>query len=240
MMRLQKYMARCGVASRRKSEELIEQGCVAVNDELITTPGFKVSEGDRVTVNHQPIYPQGATYILLNKPRGIVSTSSDRHAHHKILDLVKTDRRLYSVGRLDKETEGLLLLTNDGDLTFALTHPSHAFVKTYQCIVEGHLTPKDAESLRQGVHIDTDDGDYVTRPAQVQILKTKRGSSLLEIRITEGKKRQVRKMCEAVGHPVVRLKRTAIGEIRDSKLKSGEWRNLTPEEITYLKGYIHD
>lgn len=234
-MRLQKYMALCGVASRRKSEKIIAEGRVSVNGKVVDFAGCQVDEHDVVTVDGRKITPEKHEYILLNKPAGIVSTSEDAHAPKKILDLVQSKNRLYSVGRLDKETEGLLILTNDGDLTFRLTHPSHEFVKTYECTVKGHLSGEDLARLRGGVVIETEKGSYKTRPAGVEILNSKRGSTRLLVQIAEGKKRQIRKMLQAVGHPVTALRRTAIGRLRGDNLKPGEWRHLTDEEIAYLK-----
>lgn len=235
-MRLQKYMAKCGVASRRKAEEMIAGGRVCVNGQVVMTPGVKVAAGDEVLVDGRRIALEEKEYVLLNKPTGYVSTAEDSHAEHKLVELVKSAHRLYPVGRLDKDTEGLIILTNDGDLTFNLTHPSHEFPKTYLCLVEGHPTAEQVDALRKGVTIPVDEGNYLTAPADVQVVKSRRGSTVLEISIREGKKRQVRKMCDAVGHPVIALKRTAIGRLRDDGLKAGQWRYLDADEIAYLKG----
>ncbi|MGN0193848.1 MAG: pseudouridine synthase [Pseudoramibacter sp.] len=235
-MRLQKYLAHCGVASRRKSETIIAEGRVQVNGQVVLFPGTQVNEGDQVLVDHQKIAPEADVYILLNKPKGVVSTSSDKHASQTLLDLVHTDQRLYSVGRLDKETTGLLILTNDGDLTFKLTHPSHHVTKTYRCTVRGKVPRAALEQLRSGPVITLDDGkSYKTHGAEVNRIKERRGSTVLEIVISEGKKRQVRKMCAAVGHPVIELERIAIGSLRDPGLPPGKWRYLTKEEVIQLK-----
>ncbi len=206
-MRLQKYMAMCGVASRRKSEELIAQGQVTVNGETVLVPGHPINpDCDRVAVNGKSIACEAKAYILLNKPMGVVSTSMDEHAEKTAVALVGGDKRLYTVGRLDKDTEGLLILTNDGALTQRLTHPSHAFTKTYECLVKGHPDEAAIKALESGVTIQNGDENYLTRPAGVEVLKKKRGATLLEIVISEGKNRQIRKMCEAIGHPVIHLK----------------------------------
>jgi 23S rRNA pseudouridine2605 synthase len=235
-MRLQKYLAHCGVASRRKSESIIAEGRVQVNGQVVLFPGTQVNEGDQVLVDHKEIAPEADVYILLNKPKGVVSTSSDKHASQTLMDLIHTDKRLYSVGRLDKETTGLLILTNDGDLTFKLTHPSRHVTKTYRCTVQGKVPKAALQRLRSGPVILLDDGTaYKTHRAKAEVIKENRGSTVLEIRISEGKKRQVRKMCAAVGHPVIHLERTAIGSLTDPNLAPGKWRYLTKEEIMQLK-----
>lgn len=235
-MRLQKYMAHCGVASRRKAEQMIAEGRVQINGEVVTFPGTQVREIDEVLVDGKRIAPEQHVYILLNKPKGVVSTSSDRHADQTLLDLIHSHARLYSVGRLDKETSGLLILTNDGDLTFKLTHPSKHVTKTYRSTVRGKVEASALKCLRNGVSIPMDDGSrYQTQSAEVEVAKENRGSTVLTIRISEGKKRQVRKMCAAVGHPVIHLERTAIGSLTDPSLKPGQWRYLTSDEIEQLK-----
>ncbi len=237
-MRLQKYMAQCGVASRRKSEGMIADGRVTVNGSVVDTPGVQVAPGDVVLVDGAPIAPETKVYLLLNKPRGVVTTSADAHAERKILDLVAANERLYAIGRLDKDTEGLLILTNDGDLTFRLTHPSYHLGKVYEAVVKGQMTARALAALREGVTISLDDAGtktYRTRPAEVTVMQRKRGSTRLAITLREGKKRQIRKMCAAVGHPVVALRRTAIGDIADDTLKSGEWRPLRPDEVAKLR-----
>lgn len=237
-MRLQKYMAQCGVASRRKSEELIAEGRVCVNGEPVLTPGLQVDpEIDSVTVDGKSIAEDKKIYVLLNKPKGVVSTSADRHADQTVMDLLPIKERLFTVGRLDKDTEGLLILTNDGDLTFHLTHPSHEFNKTYEGLIKGIPDEKELKHFAEGVEIEDDDHTlHTTAPASVQVLKTYRSTALLEMIIHEGRKRQIRKMCAAIHHPVIHLKRTAIGSITLKGLKTGEWRYLTEEEIHYLKG----
>ena len=233
-MRLQKYMAQCGVASRRKSEEMIAAGRVCVNGEAVLTPGLQVDpEADTVTVDGKTIAEDKKIYVLLNKPKGVVSTSADRHADQTVMDRLPIKERLFTVGRLDKDTEGLLILTNDGDLTFRLTHPSHEFNKIYEGLVKG--IPSAGE-----LRLFDDHTLHTTAPASVQVLKTYRSTALLEMTIHEGRKRQIRKMCAAIGHPVIHLKRTAIGSITLKGLKAGEWRYLTEEEIRYLRGEKDD
>lgn len=241
-LRLQKYMAQCGVASRRKSEEMIAAGRVCVNGEAVLTPGLQVDpEADTVTVDGKTIAEDKKIYVLLNKPKGVVSTSADRHADQTVMDLLPIKERLFTVGRLDKDTEGLLILTNDGDLTFRLTHPSHEFNKIYEGLVKGIPSAGELRLFAEGVQIEDDDHTlHTTAPASVQVLKTYRSTALLEMTIHEGRKRQIRKMCAAIGHPVIHLKRTAIGSITLKGLKAGEWRYLTEEEIRYLRGEKDD
>ena len=234
-MRLQKYMALCGVASRRSCEKIIAEGHVTVNGTIVDTPGLQVSDTDDVRVNGKIIKPEQYEYKLFYKPVGVVSTLADKHAERTIADYIKSVNRLYCVGRLDADTEGLIILTNDGDLTFALTHPSHELEKTYRALVKGKLSAKDAAILSKGVVIDVDGSSYTTLPASVRVIEHRRGATLVIIKIREGKKRQVRKMCAAIGHPVIALKRIAIGDLSDDDLKPGNMRDLTFDEINYLK-----
>lgn len=232
-MRIQKYMAQCGVASRRKSEELIVRGLVQVNGDTIREPGFAVDpERDEIVVKGKKLTVSPQVYVMLNKPKGVVSTCEDTHGRQRVIDLVPLQERLYTVGRLDMDTEGLLLLTNDGELTFSLTHPSHEFEKTYCGLVRGCPDKASLERFRRGIDIE----DYHTAPAAIRILKQTRENTWLEMQIHEGKKRQIRKMCAAIGHPIIELKRVAMGNITLGDLKPGEWRYLTKDEITYLKG----
>ncbi|MBC3886955.1 pseudouridine synthase [Acetobacterium paludosum] len=234
-MRIQKFMAQCGVASRRKSEELIQQGLVQVNGKVIKEPGFSVDpEQDEIIVKENKLTVAAKIYVMVNKPKGVLSTSEDTHGRQRVLDLVPIKERLYTVGRLDMDTEGLLLLTNDGDLTFYLTHPKHEFAKTYVGLVRGCPQKTRLEEFRQGMDIE----DYHTAPASIKILKQNKDTTLLEMKIHEGKKRQIRKMCAAMGHPIIELKRVAMGKITLGDLKPGDWRFLKKDEITYLKGDI--
>jgi len=235
MIRLQKYMASCGVASRRKSEEFIQAGQVKVNDEIITELGFKVDPAvDRVYFNGDLIEPESEmVYILLNKPTGYITSVKDQFGRPTVLDIIQgIDARIYPVGRLDYDTSGLLILTNDGDLTKKITHPSHKVEKTYVTKVSGRVTKPEISKLQEGVDI----GDYVTAPSKAKILNQARDFTQVELTIHEGKNRQVRRMFEAIEHPVITLDRAAIGRIKKGELKVGTWRLLTDKEIAYLKG----
>lgn len=232
-MRLQKYMAKQGVASRRKSEEIILAGRVKVNGHLVTTLGSKLDpQSDLVTVDDKRIGgPVTKVYILLNKPKGYVTTTKDPQGRKTVLDLVsKIKTRIYPVGRLDYNTEGLLILTNDGDLTQLLTHPSSQIKKTYQARVEGLVTDEKLEALSKGVDI----GDYKTAPAQVYLLSKDKESSLVEITIHEGKYHQVKRMFEAVGLEVKRLVRTQIASMTRKKIPRGGYRHLKKSEVDML------
>lgn len=212
-VRLQKYLAECGIASRRKSEELILQGKVKVNGTIIKELGIKViPEQDKVEYNGKEVKRQNDfVYILLNKPIGYVTTAKDQFKRDSVMDLVKTNKRLVPVGRLDMYTSGALILTNDGDFVYKVTHPKHEIEKTYNVTIKGIVQKEEVETLKDGVQIE----DYVTKPAKVKILKTdeEKEQSRLEITIHEGKNRQVRKMCEAIGHKVLALHRSKIAGI---------------------------
>lgn len=234
-IRLQKYMADCGIASRRKCEELIEEGNVTVNGVLITELGTKVvPDKDEVCFKGRRIRPsERKVYILLNKPIGYVTTVSDQFNRDTVLDLVKVKERIVPVGRLDMYTSGALILTNDGEFVNMVTHPSHEIEKTYTVTIIGIVTKEDVKKLENGVIIDE---NYKTKPAKVKILKTdtELNRSRLEIKIHEGKNRQVRKMCEAIGKKVVALHRTKIGNVQVKDLKIGTWRYLTDIEVKSL------
>lgn len=234
-IRLQKYMADCGIASRRKCEELIEEGNVTVNGVLITELGTKVvPDKDEVCFKGRRIRPsERKVYILLNKPIGYVTTVSDQFNRDTVLDLVKVKERIVPVGRLDMYTSGALILTNDGEFVNMVTHPSHEIEKTYTVTIIGIVTKEDVKKLEDGVIIDE---NYKTKPAKVKILKTdtELNRSRLEIKIHEGKNRQVRKMCEAIGKKVVALHRTKIGNVQVKDLKIGTWRYLTDIEVKSL------
>lgn len=234
MIRLQKYMASSGVASRRACEKLIEEGRVKVNGSVVTQLGTSVDPAkDQVEVDGQLI--QAVTemvYILLNKPPGFVTTAKDQFGRKTVLDLLKgLETRVYPVGRLDYQTSGLLILTNDGDLTLKLTHPKHEVYKTYVATVEGHVETHVLNQLENGVDI----GDFVTSKAQVSLIKATATESIVKIAIKEGKYRQVRRMFEAVGHPVTALQRTELGKLNLSGLREGDWRHLETAEIQYLQ-----
>ena len=232
-IRLQKYLAEAGIASRRKCEEYIEQGRVKVNNEVAIL-GTKVNpEVDIVLFDNKKIdKKEEIVYILLNKPIGYVTTSKDQFSRDSVLDLVKVKQRIVPVGRLDMYTSGALLLSNDGDFVYKITHPKHEINKTYTVTVKGIVTTEEVEQLEKGVEIE----DYITKPAKGRILKTdaEKDISRLEITIHEGKNRQVRKMCEAVGRKVQALHRSKIGNIDVKDLKLGTWRYLKQNEIKDL------
>ena len=236
IVRLQKYIAMCGVASRRKAEELIQEGRVSVNGSKVTEQGVKVEIGaDDVSVDGEPIKAKNKKYyIMLNKPVGYVSTAKDQFDRPTVVDLVKkdlTDVRIFPVGRLDYETEGLLLLTNDGDFTYKVTHPKFHMEKTYIATVKGGMTISGMNKLRNGVYIDD---NFKTSPAKAEILDAVDGHTFVKITIHEGKNRQVRKMFEAIGCTVVGLQRISIGTVELGNLPLGRWRHLTSHEVNYL------
>ena len=234
--RLQKYLAECGIASRRKCEEYITQGKVQVNGKTITELGVKVNpEKDKITFEGKNVkQEERKVYILLNKPIGYVTTSDEQFGRDKVLDLVKVSERVVPVGRLDMYTSGALILTNDGDFVYKVTHPKHEITKTYTVTVKGIIKNEEVEQLRKGVKID----DYTTRPAKVKILKTdeEKDISRLEITIHEGKNRQVRRMCESVGRRVIALHRSKIGNIGVKDIELGKWRYLKDFEVKTLIG----
>ena len=227
--KLQKVLAATGVASRRVCEDMIADGRVTVNGE-VAHQGQRVDpETDVIEVDGGliPVRP-GLVYYLLNKPAGTITTAEDTHGRPTVVDLVPAEPRVFPVGRLDAETEGLLILTNDGELTHRLTHPSFGVEKEYIAAVEGEPTNADIRRLREGVELE----DGMTAPAQVARVEP----TVLRITIHEGRNRQVRRMCEAVGHPVTRLVRSRIGPLVDRRLKPGEWRTLEPAEVRALAG----
>lgn len=236
-IRLQKYLADCGIASRRKSEELILQGKVMVNNKVITELGTKIDdEKDEVKYCGKVIQKQNdkPVYILLNKPIGYVTTVTDQFDRDTVLDLVNIPgKRVVPVGRLDMYTSGALILTDDGDFVYTITHPKHEIEKTYTVTVIGTITNEEVDKLRNGVIIDE---EYKTRPAKVKILKIDelKNQSRLMITIHEGKNRQIRKMCESVGKKVLALHRARIGDIGVKDLELGKWRYLTQKEVSSL------
>lgn len=224
-------MAHAGIASRRKSEEIITQGRVKVNGELITEPGFKVSDDDLIEVDDKVISQEKKVYIMLNKPVGYITTVDDPHNRKTVLDLIKgVQQRIYPVGRLDYDTSGLLILTNDGDLTYTLTHPSHMVNKTYLVEVEGNAI-KELDRLEKGVILE----DGVTAPARVEKVKKKRDTTIFQFTIYEGRNRQVRRMCEHIGYPVRNLKRIKFAFLALKDLPGGKFRFLTSREVKKLK-----
>ena len=235
IVRLQKYIAMCGVASRRAAEELIQRGQVRVNGEVVRELGTKVEVGtDAVEVAGKLIKAASKNYyIMLNKPVGYVSTVKDQFDRPTVIDLLQDEikSRIFPVGRLDYDTQGLLLLTNDGDFTYKVTHPKFKVDKTYIATLKGGLTIRGLQMLRRGVVID----GYKTAPAEVEILSAEQGKTMVRITIHEGKNRQVRKMMEAVGSKVTALERISIGKVALGNLPLGRWRYLTSHEINYLK-----
>jgi 23S rRNA pseudouridine2605 synthase len=226
--RLQKVLARTGIGSRRACEELIAEGRVTVNGEVAVLGRRVDPEADRVEVDGVPLtVREGVVYYLLNKPTGVVTTASDPQGRPTVVELVPAEPRVFPVGRLDAETQGLLLLTNDGDLTHRLTHPSFGVEKEYLAEVEGTPSRGALRRLREGVELE----DGMTAPAQASLTPP----NLLTVVIHEGRNRQVRRMCDAIGHPVRRLVRVRIGPLIDRQLKPGEWRVLTDAEVRALE-----
>lgn len=232
--RLTKTLAHAGVASRRKAEDIIRAGRVRVNGETVTDPARNVDIGrDKVEVDGQALeQTKEKAAFLLYKPSGYVSTVNDPWGRPTVLSFFEgTNRRLYPVGRLDLDTEGLLLLTDDGDLAYLLTHPSREVEKTYECRIQGKPSEPTLATLRQGVELD----DGVTSPARVRVISRRGNQTTLEIVIHEGRKRQVKRMCLAVGHRVLHLKRTRVAFLTLVGLKPGQYRQLTPVEVDRLK-----
>lgn len=233
-IRLQKYLAECGIASRRKAEELILEGKVSVNGKTITELGTKVNPNeDKVEYNGKEVKKEAEkVYILLNKPIGYVTTAKDQFSRDMVLDLVKVKQRVVPVGRLDMYTSGALILTNDGDFVYKVTHPKHEIEKTYNVTIKGNIEKEEIEKLRSGIIID----EYKTKPAKIKILKTDEEKNItrIEVIIHEGRNRQVRKMFESIGKHVMALHRSKIGKIDVKDLKLGKWRYLTDEEVKSL------
>ena len=225
--KLQKVLATAGIASRRVCEELIMEGRVKVNGEVAGV-GTRVDPEIDVLEVDGALVPTRADLVhyLLHKPAGVVTTAKDTHGRPTVVDLVPSEPRVFPVGRLDADSEGLLLLTNDGELTHRLTHPSHGVEKEYLVEVPGTPTRGELRRLREGIELD----DGITAPAKASVV----GDGVLRIVVHEGRNRQVRRMCEAIGHPVTRLVRTRIGPLTDTKLKPGEWRPLTHDEVMAL------
>lgn len=233
-MRLQKYMALCGVASRRKSEELILEGIVKVNNKVSQELGVIIDpDKDIVKVNDKRIMAENRkVYIMLNKPIGFVTTLKDEKDRRIVTDLIEgVKERIYPAGRLDADTTGLLILTNDGDLAYKLTHPSKEVMKRYIAIVEGVPNKWELEKFRRGLIID----GKPTAEAFIKIAKRFDDESVLDIAIHEGRNRQVKKMCDSINHPVKKLKRISIGELELGGLNLGNWRYLEEDEVKYLK-----
>lgn len=230
--RLQKFMASCGIASRRKCEELILSGKVKVNGVIVTELGVKVNGNkDKIEYNEKIIKPEEKkVYILLNKPEGYITSVKDEKNRKTVLDIVKVEERIYPIGRLDYDSSGLLLLTNDGDIYNKIIHPRVEITKKYIAVVQGEFKKQELEKFKKGVDI----GGYITAKAEIKVLKYEDDKTTVEIGIHEGKNRQIRKMCAALNHNVLALKRISIGKIKLGNLKRGEYRNLTREELNYI------
>ncbi len=235
MERLQKILANAGVASRRKCEELIKEGKVAVNDKVVTELGAKADpDKDAITVNGRPIKREQKLYLLFHKPKGVITTMSDPKGRSTVHDYLKgIKERVYPVGRLDYDSEGLLLLTNDGELAHKLTHPKHHVPKTYHATVERVPHGNDLDKLKKGIKLE----DGMTAPAEAEYYDVDPEGKYATISITihEGRNRQVRRMFEAIRHPVTRLKRVSFGGIVLGGLQRGKYRKLTPEEVQKLR-----
>lgn len=235
MQRLSKYLAHAGVASRRKCEEVILEGRVKVNGKIVDIIGTKVDENnDVILVDNKPIAKNiKLVYIMFNKPEGCITTVSDQFGRKSVMSFFKNmDTRIYPVGRLDYNSSGLIILTNDGDTAYRLTHPKHNIEKVYIAKVKGEVLKEEIKRFENGLFIDN---GPKTAPAKIRILKNGDNFTVCEIKIKEGRNRQVRKMCSAIGHSVISLKRTAVGRLYLKDLKKGDFRFLTDDEIKYLK-----
>lgn len=236
MERIQKIIANSGYASRRKAEELIKQGRVTVNGEIVRELGQKASYADTIMIDGEALKKEDKEYILLYKPRGVVTTSSDDKHRKTVIDLVETPKRVYPVGRLDYDTSGVLLLTNDGELTNLLTHPSSNIEKVYLVKIDEAVNPHVLKKLETGVIID----GKKTAPAKVKVKKIdkKKNKSLIYLTIHEGRNHQVKKMFEAIGYKVAKLKREKFAGLDLHSLKSGEWRRLSVHEVKVLYSLV--
>jgi pseudouridine synthase len=235
--RLNKYIARCGICSRRKADEFIAQGFVKVNNLRVTEMGHIVdTDRDKVTFKQNPVSPvRNNIYVILNKPEGYITTLKDPEKRPTVTDLlVGIKIRLNPVGRLDQDTEGLLIMTNDGDVAYRLAHPRYGVKKTYVVSLNGYITETQAKKLEKGVLLE----DGITAPAEVTLLKRFQNHSEVQIRIAEGKKRQVRRMFEAMGFMVKRLIRTEYGPLKLGRLQKGQYRELTPNEVRELHNAV--
>ena len=233
-MRINQYIAAAGVTSRRKADDLIAEGRVSINGAVLMNPGYHVEDGDIIEVDGRRIEPeQKKVYYLLNKPAGYVTSTADKEGRPVVTELVPDEVRVFPVGRLDYNTTGLLILTNDGELSNRLMHPSHEFDKKYLVRAQGIVTIAEAKRLREGVDI----GGFVTSPAEVELIRHDRNSTIAEIIIHEGKNRQVRRMFKAIGHPLIELCRTGLGNLTIGRLAVGQCRKLSPAEVEYLNRF---
>lgn len=231
-MRLNRYIARSGISSRRGADRLIFDRQIKVNNEIMENPAYRVEEGDIVEYQGEEIRPvEEMVYFLLNKPSGVVSTVSDPHYKKAIVDLIETNKRIFPVGRLDKESEGLILLTNDGSITNKMTHPKYGLGKIYEVVVQGEPSEYQVSELEKGIVID----DYKLEEMKIQRIWGNNEETTYHVTLYEGRNRQIRKVFDSIGHPVIHLKRINIGKITDPDLEAGEYRPLTESEIHYLK-----
>ena len=234
MERLQKVIAQSGVASRRKAEELIISGKVKVNGKIVTELGTKVTEKDTIEVNNEVIEKEKKEYYLLNKPRGVVTTTKDDKNRKTVVDLIPTNARIYPVGRLDYDTTGLLLLTNDGEFANILMHPASQIDKVYMAKLEGIIKVEQINALKEGINLDND----IVKASRVKLKKVdkKTNTCLVQITIHEGKNHQVKRMFESIGYKVAKLKREKEAFFDLKNLQSGEFRKLTPKEVAKVYG----
>lgn len=235
--RLQKMMAASGVASRRECEKIILQGRVTVNGKPVIELGTKVSPTDRILIDGRPLRKERHRYFLLNKPPAVMTTMKDPRGRRTVAELMDKEReRVYPVGRLDFMTEGLLIMTNDGALAQGMTHPSYHINKTYEVVVDGHVEEEKLDKLRKGIRLC----DGMTAPALVEVKRydSRRDQSIFEVTIHEGRNRQVRRMCEAIGYPVRKLKRTQVAFLSLQGVKKGAYRELTDDEVVHLKKLV--
>lgn len=230
-MRLQKFLSKAGVASRRKSEELIQKGLIKVNGQTISQLGLNINpDSDIIFYSGKRLSLQKNIYIMLNKPVGFITTMKEQFNRPSILDLIKLNEKIFPVGRLDCNSSGLLLLTNDGDLAYKLTHPKHDIFKTYHAKIKGVPDQNQLKNFRHGLVIE----NKKTKTAHIKILNVSGKNCTVEIKISEGRNRQIRKMCEKINHPVINLKRVAIGDLK-LDVGASKYRFLTEDEVCYLK-----
>lgn len=232
MERLQKVIAQSGFASRRKAEELISKGKVMVNGQIITELGTKVNPMDDIVIDGVKLEKEVKEYFLFNKPRGVITTTNDDKKRKTVMDYFQTNKRLYPVGRLDYNTTGALIVTNDGDFANLMMHPSHEIDKVYIAKLEGIIDGKAINKIQEGIKID----DVIIYPSRVKLKKKdlQKKTSLVEIIVHEGKNHEIKRIFEAVGFPVIKLKREAFGILNIKTLRSGEYRRITPKEIKIL------
>ncbi len=233
--RLDKYLSNQGLSSRRKVANFLKTNNVSINGTQAHEPGIHLNPiQDKITINGQPIHSPTPAYIILNKPLGVISTVSDQQGDKTVLDFIKTDQRLYPVGRLDKDSTGLILLTNDGDLTYKATHPKFHLEKTYNVTIKGQVSFRQLMQLRNGIRLK----DGKTQPARVDKKSQSDSSTTLVITLKEGRHHQIRRMCKAINIHLESIHRTAIGPLKIGNLKPGQSRQLTPQEVSQIKKMI--